>query len=146
MRRDVGGGVPRPGVASARGDGGGASVGAKACLRPKLKDADLRFARFGFSSGGFSGDGVFAVKDRVRRFTAGGGRRAGGSGGASAGTVTETWAGKECEIPNFGGSYLGRFPLVSANFWTSDHLSERSRRVDAFPGTIARGTLVLKRS
>ena len=36
-------------------------------------------------------------------------------------------AGKGCEIPNFKGSYLGRFPLVSADFWTSDHLSERSR-------------------
>ena len=34
-------------------------------------------------------------------------------------------AGKESEIPNFKGSYLGRFPLVSADFWTSDHLSER---------------------
>ena len=36
-------------------------------------------------------------------------------------------AGKGCEIPNFKGSYLGRFPLVLANFWTSDHLSERPR-------------------
>ena len=54
-------------------------------------------------------------------------------------------AGKESEIPNFKGSHLGRFPLVSANFWTSDHLSERSRRVDAFSGTRARGTLTLKR-
>ena len=36
-------------------------------------------------------------------------------------------AGKGCEIPNFKGSYLGRFPLVSADFWTSDHPSERSR-------------------
>ena len=36
-------------------------------------------------------------------------------------------AGKGCEIPNFKGSYLGRFPLVLAHFWTSDHLSERSR-------------------
>ena len=36
-------------------------------------------------------------------------------------------AGKGCENPNFKGSYLGRFPLVSADFWTSDHLSERSR-------------------
>jgi hypothetical protein len=35
-------------------------------------------------------------------------------------------AGQESEIPNFKGSYLGRFPLVSADFWTSDHLSERS--------------------
>ena len=35
-------------------------------------------------------------------------------------------AAKGCEIPNFKGSYLGRFPLVSADFWTSDHLSERS--------------------
>ena len=32
-------------------------------------------------------------------------------------------AGKGCENPNFKGSYLGRFPLVSADFWTSDHLS-----------------------
>ena len=31
-------------------------------------------------------------------------------------------AGKESEIPNFKGSDLGRFPLVSADFWTSDHL------------------------
>ena len=41
--------------------------------------------------------------------------------------------------------YLGRFPLVSADFWTSDRLSERSRSVDAFSGTRARGTLTLKR-
>ena len=41
-------------------------------------------------------------------------------------------AGKECEIPNFKGSYLGRFPLVLADSWTSDHLSERPRSVDAF--------------
>jgi hypothetical protein len=54
-------------------------------------------------------------------------------------------AGQESEIPNFKASYLGRFPLVSADFWTSDHLSERSRRVDAFSGTRARGTLTLKR-
>ena len=36
-------------------------------------------------------------------------------------------AGKGCENPNFKGAYLGRFPLLSADFWTSDHLSERSR-------------------
>ena len=54
-------------------------------------------------------------------------------------------AAKESEIPNFKGSYLGRFPIVSADFWTSDHLSERSRSVDAFSGTRARGTLTLKR-
>ena len=54
-------------------------------------------------------------------------------------------AAKESEIPNFKGSFLGRFPLVSVDFWTSDHLSERSRSVDAFPGTRARGTLTLKR-
>ena len=39
-------------------------------------------------------------------------------------------AGKEREFPK--GSSLGRFPLVSADSWTSDHLSERSRRMDAF--------------
>jgi hypothetical protein len=50
----------------------------------------------------------------------------------------QTWAAKGCEIPNFGGSYLGHFPLVSADFWTSDHLSERSRRVDAVSETRAR--------
>jgi 5'-3' exoribonuclease 1 len=54
-------------------------------------------------------------------------------------------AGQESEIPNFKASYLGRFPLVSADFWTSDHLSERPRSVDAFSGTRARGTLTLKR-
>ena len=54
-------------------------------------------------------------------------------------------AAKGCEIPNFKGSYLGRFPLVSADFWTSGHLSERPRSVDAFSGTRARGTLTLKR-
>jgi len=55
-------------------------------------------------------------------------------------------AGKECEIPNFKGSSLGRFPLVSADFWTSDHLLERPRSVDDFSGTRARGTLTLKRT
>ena len=55
-------------------------------------------------------------------------------------------AGKGCEIPNFKGSDLGRFPLVSADFWTSDHLSERSRSMDAFSGTRARGPLMLKRT
>ena len=54
-------------------------------------------------------------------------------------------AAKESEIPNFKGSFLGRFPLVSADFWTSDHLSERSRSVGAGSGTRARGTLTLKR-
>ena len=54
-------------------------------------------------------------------------------------------AGKGCDIPNFKGSHLGRFPLVLADFWTSDHLLERSRSVDAFSGTHARGTLTLKR-
>ena len=54
-------------------------------------------------------------------------------------------AAKESEIPNFKGSFLGRFPLVSADFWTSDYLSERPRSVGAFPGTRARGTLTLKR-
>jgi len=47
-------------------------------------------------------------------------------------------AAQESEIPNFKGSYLGRFPLVSADFWTSDHLSERSRSVGAVSGTRAR--------
>ena len=39
-------------------------------------------------------------------------------------------AGKGREIPSLKGSYLGRLPLVSAEFWTRDHLSERSRRVN----------------
>ena len=55
-------------------------------------------------------------------------------------------AGQESEIPNFKGSYLGRFPLDLTDFWTSDHLSERSRSMDAFSGTRARGTLMLKRT
>lgn len=59
--------------------------------------------------------------------------------------VVPSRAAKESEIPNFKGSYLGRFPLVSADFWTSDHLLERSRSVDVFFGSRARGTLTLKR-
>jgi hypothetical protein len=54
-------------------------------------------------------------------------------------------AGKERDVPNFKGSSLGRVPLVSADFWTSDHLSERPRRADAFSGTRARGALASKR-
>ena len=57
----------------------------------------------------------------------------------------EVRAGQESEIPNFKASYLGRFPLVSADFWTSDHLSERSRSAGAVSETRARGTLTLKR-
>ena len=34
---------------------------------------------------------------------------------------------KGATLANFKGSYLGRFPLVSADFSTSDHRSERSR-------------------
>ena len=54
-------------------------------------------------------------------------------------------AAQESEIPNFKGSDLGHFPLVSADSWTSDHLSERSRSVGAVSETRARGTLTLKR-
>ena len=60
-------------------------------------------------------------------------------------SLAEARAGKESEIPNFKGSSLGRCPVVSADFWTSDHLSGRPRSVDAFFGTRARGTLTLKR-
>ena len=65
--------------------------------------------------------------------------------GAHPGAEVAARAAKESEIPNFKGSYLGRFPLVAADFWTSDHLSERSRSVDVFFVTRARGTLTLKR-
>ena len=51
-------------------------------------------------------------------------------------------AGKVRDAPDFD---LGRVPLVSADFWTSDRPSERARRVDVFSGTRARGTLTLKR-
>jgi hypothetical protein len=47
--------------------------------------------------------------------------------GAMPGSAAFLRAAKESEIPNFKGSFLGRFPLVSADFWTSDHLSERAR-------------------
>ena len=63
---------------------------------------------------------------------------------ATPGCAVHYRAAKESEISNFKGSYLGRFPLVLADFWTSDHLSERSRSVDAFSGTRARGKLTLK--
>ena len=34
-------------------------------------------------------------------------------------------------MANFKGSYLGRFPLVLTDFWTSDHLSEPPRSVNS---------------
>ena len=52
---------------------------------------------------------------------------------------------KGAKSANFEGSYLGRFPVVSADFWTSDHLSERFRSMDVVSGTRARGTSKLKR-
>ena len=54
-------------------------------------------------------------------------------------------AAKGCENPNFKGLYLGRFPLVLADFRTSDHLSERSRSMTVVSRTRARGTAKLKR-
>ena len=45
------------------------------------------------------------------------------------------------EAFNRAGQDLSRFPLVLADFWTSDHLLERSRSVHAFSG----GTPTLKR-
>jgi len=66
-------------------------------------------------------------------------------GGGRATMLAKRGAGKERESPNFKGSDLGRFPLVLADFWTSDHLAERSRSVHAFSGTRARGTPTLKR-
>jgi hypothetical protein len=47
-------------------------------------------------------------------------------------------AGTGRDVPDFKGSSLGRVPLVSAHFWTSDHPSERSRSVDAFCSERAR--------
>ena len=73
-------------------------------------------------------------------------RNATGCSDVYMGSCARDRAGKESEIPNFKASYLGQFPLVSADFWTSDHLSERSRSMDAFSGTRARGTLMLKRT
>ena len=60
------------------------------------------------------------------------GRRAARGRAPRDGRAAPRRAGKESDMPNFKGSYLGRFSLVSADFWTSDHLSERSRSVDAF--------------
>ena len=54
-------------------------------------------------------------------------------------------AGQESEIPNFKGSYLGRFPLVSADLWTSDHRSARSRSAAAFLERARAKTLASKR-
>ena len=54
-------------------------------------------------------------------------------------------AAQGCEHPNFKGSHLGRFPLVLADFWTSDHLSARSRSMSVVSRTRARGTAKLKR-
>ena len=52
---------------------------------------------------------------------------------------------KGAKVANFKGSYLGRFPLVLADFWTSAHLSARSRSMIVASRTRARGTVKLKR-
>ena len=57
---------------------------------------------------------------------------------ASGAAHVANGAAQESDIPNFKGSDLGRFPLVLADFWTNDHLSERSRSVDALSGTRAK--------
>ena len=72
------------------------------------------------STAGLKGSGA-ALEDARRRIDA-----------VEPGFLAAHRAAKGCEIPNFKGSFLGRFPLVSADFWTSDHLSERPRSVDAF--------------
>ena len=61
------------------------------------------------------------------------------------GGAVRAGAAQESDMPDFKGSRLGRFPLVSADIWTGDHLSERPRSVGACSGTRARGTLALKR-
>ena len=48
-------------------------------------------------------------------------------------------------MSNFGGSYLDRFRLDLAHFWTSDHLSGRTQSVDAFLSGVASRTPTLKR-
>ena len=48
-------------------------------------------------------------------------------------------------LANFKGASLCRFPLVLADFSTSDHLSERSRSMNVASRTRARGTAKLKR-
>ena len=58
--------------------------------------------------------------------------------------LPRAWAAQGCEILNFQGSYLGQFLLVSAHFWTGDHLSSSSRRVYAFSDTFDRQKLQLK--
>ena len=47
---------------------------------------------------------------------------------------------KSAKVANFKGSDLGRFPLVLADFWTSDHLSARSRSTNVASRTRAHGT------
>ena len=91
------------------------------------------------------GDGALAPGDAARFFLWLHGHRVPRARLAALLDRVATRAAQESEIPNFKGSYLGRFPLVSADFWTSDHLTERPRSVDAFSGTRARGTLTLKR-
>ena len=64
---------------------------------------------------------------------------------ANAADVVPDRAGKARGIPNFEGSDLGRLPLVSADFWTRDHPSERSRNTDVFFWSARARTLTLQR-
>ena len=71
---------------------------------------------------------IRALRDRVARANA----AANAADADARSAKARAGAGQESERPNFKASYLGRLPLVSADLWTSDHLSERPRSVDAF--------------
>ena len=88
---------------------------------------------------------TFAIKDQAEKEAARQALFARPDGRSAKWLKVLDGAAKGCENPNFKGSYFGRFPLVSADFSTSDHLSERSRSVNVYFGTRARGTAKLKR-
>ena len=159
--------MPQPSAAQATGDNSRV-----AALREKCGDDFLLYSgedAMGREFVALGGDGVISVTANVAPAAPEGSRRGGRSylhppgpqvapaemaeilgapqtsSSMKLDSSLRTGQEKGATLANFKGSYLGQFPLVSADFSTSDHLSERSRSVHVLSGSRARGTPTSKR-
>ena len=144
--------MPQPSAAQATGDNSRV-----AALREKCGDDFLLYSgedAMGREFVALGGDGVISVTANVAPAAPEGSRRGGRSylhppgpqvapaemaeilgapqtsSSMKLDSSLRTGQEKGATLANFKGSYLGQFPLVSADSWTSDHLLERFRSVN----------------